>query len=68
MAEDELITMPASVLKHFGCIDKDCQFDISSAMIMADDANLGYLTTEELIREGRQDFELHNMFEQYIDE
>ena len=68
VAEDELITMPASVLKHFGCIDKDCQFDISSAMIMADDANLGYLTTEELIREGRQDFELHNMFEQYIDE
>ena len=68
VAEDELITMPASVLKHFGCIDKACQFDISSAMIMADDANLGYLTTEELIREGRQDFELHNMFEQYIDE
>lgn len=68
VAEDELITMPASVLKHFGCIDKDCQFDISSAMIMADDANLGYLTTDELIREGRQDFELHNMFEQYIDE
>ncbi len=66
VAEDELITMPASVLKHFGCIDKACQFDISSAMIMADDANLGYLTTEELIREGRQDFELHNMFEQYI--
>ena len=68
VAEDELITMPASVLKHFGCIDKACQFDISSAMIMADDANLGYLTTEELIREGRQDFELYNMFEQYIDE
>lgn len=68
VAEDELITMPASVLKHFGCIDKACQFDISSAMIMADDANLGYLTTEELIREGRQDVELHNMFEQYIDE
>ena len=68
VAEDELITMPASVLKHFGCIDKACQFDISSAIIMADDANLGYLTTEELIREGRQDFELHNMFEQYIDE
>lgn len=68
VAEDELITMPASVLKHFGCIDKACQFDISSAMIMADDANLGYLTTEELIRERRQDFELHNMFEQYIDE
>lgn len=68
VAEDELITMPASVLKHFGCIDKACQFDISSAMIMADDANLGYLTPEELIREGRQDFELHNMFEQYIDE
>ena len=68
VAEDELITMPASVLKHFGCIDKACQFDISSAMIMADDANLGYLTTEELIREGRQDFELHNKFEQYIDE
>lgn len=68
VAEDELITMPASVLKHFGCIDKACQFDISSAMIMADDANLGYLTTDELIREGRQDFELHNMFEQYIDE
>lgn len=68
VAEDELITMPASVLKHFGCIDKACQFDISSAMIMADDANLGYLTTEELISEGRQDFELHNMFEQYIDE
>lgn len=68
VAEDELITMPASVLKHFGCIDKACQFDISSAMIMADDANLGYLTTEELIHEGRQDFELHNMFEQYIDE
>lgn len=68
VAEDELITMPASVLKHFGCIDKACQFDISSAMIMADDAYLGYLTPEELIREGRQDFELHNMFEQYIDE
>lgn len=68
VAEDELITMPASVLKHFGCIAKACQFDISSAMIMADDANLGYLTTDELIREGRQDFELHNMFEQYIDE
>ncbi len=68
VVEDELITMSASVLKHFGCIDKACQFDISSAMIMADDANLGYLTTEELIREGRQDFELHNMFEQYIDE
>jgi hypothetical protein len=37
-------------------------------MKMADDANLGYLTAEELIREGQQEFELHNMFEQYIDE
>lgn len=68
VAEDELITMPASILKHFGCIDKDCQFDTSSAMIMADDAQLGYLTTEELVREGQQNFEVHNMFEQYIDE
>ena len=68
VAEDDLITMPESVLKHFGCIDKACQFDTSSAMVMADDANLGYLTTEELIREGQQDFDVHNMFEQYIDE
>jgi hypothetical protein len=68
VADDELIKMPATVLKYFGCIDKACQFDTSSAMIMADDANLGYLTAEELIREGQQEFELHNMFEQYIDE
>ena len=68
VAEDDLITMPASVLKHFGCIDKAYQFDTSSALIMPDDANLGYLSTEELIREGQQYFEVHNMFEQYIDE
>ena len=68
VAEDELITMPASVLQHFGCIDKACQFETSSTMKMADDAKLGYLTAEELIREGHQEFELHNMFEQYIDE
>ena len=68
VSEDELIKMPATVLRYFGCIDKTCQFDTSSTMKMADDANLGYLTTEELIREGQQDFEVHNMFEQYIDE
>ena len=68
VAEGELIEMPATVLKYFGCIDKTCQFEISSAMIMADDANLGYLTVGELIREGQQDFEVQNMFEQYINE
>ena len=68
VSEDELIKMPSIVLKYFGCIDKACQFETSSAMKMADDANLGYLTAEELIREGQQEFELHNMFEQYIDE
>ena len=68
VAEDELIKMPATVLRYFGCIDKACQFEISSTMKMADDANLGYLTAEELLREGQQDFEVHNMFEQYIDE
>lgn len=68
IAEEELIKMPAAILKYFGCIDKACQFETSSAMKMADDANLGYLTAEELIREGQQEFELHNMFEQYIDE
>ena len=68
VTDDELIKMPATVLKYFGCIDKACQFDTSSAMIMADDANLGYLTAEELIRERQQEFEVHNMFEQYIDE
>jgi hypothetical protein len=68
VVEGELIDMPATVLKYFGCIDKACQFEISSAIIMADDANLGYLTAGELIREGQQDFEVHNMFEQYINE
>ena len=68
VAEDELIKMPATVLSNFGCIDKACQFETSFAMKMADDANLGYLTAEELIREGHQELELHNMFEQYIDE
>ena len=68
IAEEELIKMPAAILKYFGCIDKAYQFETSSAMKMADDANLGYLTAEELIREGQQEFELHNMFEQYIDE
>lgn len=68
VSEDELIKMPATVLRYFGCIDKTCQFDTSSVMKMADDANLGYLTTEELIREGQQEFEVQNMFEQYIDE
>lgn len=68
VAEDELIKMPATVLKYFGCIDKACQFETSATMKMADDANLGYLTTEKLLREGQQDFEVHNMFEQYIDE
>lgn len=68
VADDELIKMPATILKYFGCIDKSCQFETSSAMKIADDANLGYLTAEELIREGQQEFELHNMFEQYIDE
>lgn len=68
VVEGELIDMPATVLKYFGCIDKAYQFEISSAIIMADDANLGYLTAGELIREGQQDFEVHNMFEQYINE
>lgn len=68
VAKDELIKMPATVLQYFGCIDKACQFEKSSVMKMADDANLGYLTAGELIREGLQDFEVHNMFEQYIDE
>jgi hypothetical protein len=68
ISQDELIKMPTAVLRYFGCIDKGCQFDTSSAMKMADDAQLGYLTTDELIREGQQDFEVHNMFEQYIDE
>lgn len=68
ISQDELIKMPTAVLRYFGCIDKECQFDTSSAMIMADDAQLGYLTAEELIREGQQDFEFQNMFEQYVDE
>lgn len=68
VAEDELIKMPAMVLQCFGCIDKACQFETSSTMKMPDDANLGYLTAGELIREGQQVFEVHNMFEQYIDE
>ncbi len=68
ISQDELIKMPTAVLRYFGCIDKGCQFDTSSAMKMADDAQLGYLTTDELIRESQQDFEVHNMFEQYIDE
>ncbi|MCR5333891.1 MAG: hypothetical protein K6E45_03090 [Bacteroidaceae bacterium] len=68
VSEDELIKMPSTILRYFGCIDKECQFETLSIMKMADDSNLGYLTTEELIREGQQDFEVHNMFEQYIDE
>ena len=68
VAEDELIKMPATVLKCFGCIDKACKLETSSALKMAEDASLGYLTTEELLREGQQDFEAQNMFEQYIDE
>ena len=68
VAEDELIKMPTTVLKYFGCIDKACQFETPAVMKMADDANLGYLTAEELHREGQQEFEVHNMFEQYIDE
>ena len=68
VTEDELIKMPATVLRYFGCIDKAYQFNPISSIKMADDANLGYLTTEELIREGQEELELHNMFEQYIDE
>lgn len=68
VAEDELIEMPATILKYFGCIDKACQFETPGVMKMADDASLGYLTAEELHREGQQEFEVHNMFEQYIDE
>lgn len=68
IAEEELIEMPASVLKHFGCIDKSFHFETLGTMRFADDANLGFLTPDELSREREQDIEIQNMFEQYIDE
>lgn len=68
VAREELIMMPTSILQYFGCIDKSYQFETNSPMKFADDANLGYLTTEELLRESEQEFEIENKFEQYIDE
>lgn len=74
ITDEELIRMPASILKFFGCIDKALQFDSSQAMNFADDASLGYLTPEELnkIRKElcseEEENKLPNMFNQYIDE
>lgn len=68
VAQEELIKMPASILQFFGCIDKSYQFEINVPMKFADDANLGYLTAEELLHESEQEFEIENMFKQYIDE
>lgn len=68
VAEDELIKMPASSLKYFGCIDKTFCFESLEEMKFADDVDLGYLTPEELCNEREQNIEVRNMFEQYVDE
>ena len=68
VAEEELIKMPASSLKYFGCIDKTFYFESLEEMKFADDAGLGYLTPMELCNEREQNIEVPNMFEQYVDE
>lgn len=68
IAEEELIKMPASALRNFGCIDKSFHFEPLGAMKFVDGADLGYLTPDKLSREGEQYIEIQNMFEQYIDE
>lgn len=68
VAEEELIKMPASSLKYFGCIDKTFYFESLEEMKFADDASLGYLTPKELCNEREQNIEVQNMFEQYVDE
>lgn len=68
VAEEELIKMPASSLKYFGCIDRAYHFESSEKMRLADDANLGYLSPNDLYNERKQNIEVENMFEQYIDE
>lgn len=68
VADEELIKMPASSLKYFGCIDRAYHFESSEEMRLADDANLGYLSPNDLYNERKQNIEVENMFEQYIDE
>lgn len=68
VAEEELIKMPASSLKYFGCIDKTFYFESLEEMKFADDASLGYLTPKQLCNEREQNIEVQNMFEQYVDE
>lgn len=68
VAEEELIKMPGSSLKYFGCIDKTFYFESLEEMKFADDASLGYLTPKELCNEREQNIEVQNMFEQYVDE
>ena len=68
VAEDKLIQMPASILRHFGCIDKAFQFESPNRMQFANDSNLGYLSSEELLHEREQEPEIQNMFDQYTDE
>lgn len=68
VTEEDLIKMPESSLKYIGCIDQSFRFESIDEMKFADDANLGYLTPEELCCEREQNIEVHNMFEQYVDE
>lgn len=68
ITEEELITMPASVLRYFGCIDKSLSSELYVSMKFADDAGLGYLMPTCLNCEDESYADVQNMFEQYIDE
>ena len=67
-AEEELLPMPESILRYFGCISKDVKVSSWETVPFSNNNVIGYIDTKLLSSASEEITEVENHYQDYIDE